>query len=124
MLALHPGVRVFVARGPTDMRKGFDGLSALVCDLVEQDPQSGHLFVFSNRARNRIKILMWDGGGYLLLYKRIDQGRFHVYDRLSDTDNSYEMTAADLTLLLEGIDLRGAKRRTRRAAVMKPLQAT
>jgi len=106
------------------MRKGFDGLSGLVCDLVKQDPQSGHLFVFCNRARNRMKILMWDGGGYMLLYKRIEQGQFHVYDRLSDEENSYEMSAADLTLLLEGIDLRGAKRRTRRDAIMKPLQAT
>ena len=124
MLALHPGIRVFVAKGPTDMRKGFDGLCGLVCDLIEQDPQSGHLFVFCNRSRNRLKILMWDGSGYMLLYKRIDQGSFHLYDKLSGSTGSYEMSPADLTLLLEGIDLRGAKRRPTRAQVMKHLQTT
>ncbi len=124
MLAMHPGVRVFVARGPTDMRKGFDGLTGLVCELVKEDPQSGHLFVFCNRAKNRVKILMWDGGGYMLLYKRIEHGQFHFYDRLSESEGSYEMTAADLTLLLEGIDLRDANRRPRRAEVLKRLQPT
>jgi len=111
MLSLPPTVRIFVAREPADLRKGFDGLAGLVTDLVDEDPQSGHLFAFFNRRRNRVKILLWDGSGYWLLYKRIEHGRFRVYDRVSRNKGSFELTASDLWLLLEGIDLRGARRR-------------
>ncbi|MCB9913070.1 MAG: IS66 family insertion sequence element accessory protein TnpB [Planctomycetes bacterium] len=121
MLALHPGMRVFAAREPTDMRKGFDGLCGLVCGVIDQDPQSGHLFVFCNRSRNRVKILMWDGSGYLLLYKRIDHGRFHLYDKYSEATGCFELNPTDLTLILEGIDLRGAKRRPKREEVLSRL---
>lgn len=110
MLSLPPSVRVFVARGATDMRKSFDTLAALVCDVVAEDPQSGHLFVFLNRQRNRVKILWWDRSGYYLLAKRLEHGQFHLYDRAGQ-GGGYEVTATDLALLLEGIDLRGAKRR-------------
>ena len=111
MLSLPPSVRVFVARGATDMRKSFDTLSALVCDVIDEDPQSGHLFVFVNRRRDRVKILWWDRSGYCLLAKRLEHGQFRVYDRASGSETSYEMTASDLGLLLEGIDLRGSRRR-------------
>ena len=111
MLSLPPSVRVFAARGPTDMRKSFDTLAAVVCDVVDEDPQSGHLFVFVNRRRNRMKILWWDRSGYCLLAKRLEQGQFRIYDQASGGAGGYEMTASDLTLLLEGIDLRGARRR-------------
>ena len=110
MLSLPPSVRIFVARGATDMRKSFDTLAALVCDVVAQDPQSGHLFVFMNRRRNRVKILWWDRSGYCLLAKRLEHGQFHLYDRAGG-DGGYEVSASDLALLLEGIDLRRAKRR-------------
>jgi transposase len=111
MLSLPPSVRIFVARGATDMRKSFDTLAALVCDVVAEDPQSGHLFVFVNRRRDRVKILWWDRSGYCLLAKRLEHGQFHIYDRPSESAGAYEMSASDLSLLLEGIDLRGAKRR-------------
>jgi len=111
MLSLPPSVRVFVARGVTDLRKSFDTLAALVCETIEHDPQSGHLFVFLNRRRDRVKILWWDRSGYVLLAKRLEHGRFHVYDRASGTAGGFEMSAGELTLLLEGIDLRGSKRR-------------
>lgn len=111
MLSLPPSVRVFAARGPTDMRKSFDTLAALVCDVVDEDPQSGHLFVFVNRRRNRLKILWWDRSGYCLLAKRLEHGQFRIYDQASDKEGGFEMKASDLSLLLEGIDLRGAKRR-------------
>lgn len=111
MLSLPPSVRIFVARGVTDMRKSFDTLSALVCEVIEEDPQSGHLFVFVNRRKDRVKILWWDRSGYCLLAKRLEHGQFHIYDRASAHDGRYEMSASDLALLLEGIDLRGAKRR-------------
>ena len=111
MLSLPPSVRVFAARGPTDMRKSFDTLAAVVCDVVEEDPQSGHLFVFVNRRRNRMKILWWDRSGYCLLAKRLEHGQFRVYDQAGDRAGAFEMTSSDLALLLEGIDLRGARRR-------------
>jgi transposase len=111
MLSLPPSVRVFVARGATDMRKSFDSLAALVCDVIAEDPQSGHLFVFVNRRRNRVKILWWDRSGYCLLAKRLEHGQFHVYDLVDGGSGGFELTASDLALLLEGIDLRGARRR-------------
>ena len=92
------------------MRKSFDTLAALVCDVVAEDPQSGHLFVFINRRRNRVKILWWDRSGYCLLAKRLEHGQFHLYDRVGD-GGGYEVSSSELALLLEGIDLRGAKRR-------------
>ena len=73
MLSLPPSVRIFVARGATDMRKSFDTLASLVCDVIDEDPQSGHLFVFVNGRRNRVKILWWDRFGYCLLAKRQNQ---------------------------------------------------
>lgn len=111
MLSWPSSVRIFVARGVTDMRKSFDTLAALVCDVIDEDPQSGHLFVFVNRRKDRVKILWWDRSGYCLLAKRLEQGQFRIYDRASEKDGRYEVPMADLTLLLEGIDLRGAKRR-------------
>ena len=111
MLSLPSSVRIFIARGVTDMRKSFDTLAALVCDVIDEDPQSGHLFVFVNRRRDRVKILWWDRSGYCLLAKRLEHGQFRVYDRASGSAGSFEIAVSDLTLLLEGIDLRGARRR-------------
>ena len=111
MLSLPPSVRIFVARGVTDMRKSFDTLAALVCEVVNEDPQSGHLFVFFNRRRDRAKILWWDRFGYCLLAKRLEHGTFRAYDQARGHRGSFEITASDLLLLLDGIDLRGARRR-------------
>ena len=111
MLSLPPSVRVFVARGATDMRKSFDTLAALVIDVVDEDPQSGHLFLFVNRRRDRAKILWWDHSGYCLLAKRLEHGQFRVFDHASPSPGAFEVTASELALLLDGIDLRGARRR-------------
>lgn len=111
MLSLPPSVRLFIARGATDMRKSFDTLAALVIDLIDEDPQSGHLFLFVNRRRDRLKVLWWDRSGYCLLAKRLEQGQFHVFDRADGTPGAFEMSASDLALILDGIDLRGSKRR-------------
>ncbi|MEM6944550.1 MAG: IS66 family insertion sequence element accessory protein TnpB [Pseudomonadota bacterium] len=106
-----PQVRVFVAREPVDMRKGFDGLCGVVIDAIDEDPQSGHLFLFFNRRRDRMKALIWESSGLWLLYKRLEHGRFQIFDRASANDGHFEMTTTDLALLLDGIDLRGARRR-------------
>ncbi len=106
-----PSVRIFVGREPVDMRKGFDGLSGVVIDIVDEDPQSGHLFVFFNKRRNRMKALVWDGSGYWVLYKRIEHGRFQVFDRMTENAGAFELTSTDLALMLDGIDLRGSRRR-------------
>ncbi len=119
MLSLPPSVRLFVARGVTDMRKSFDTLAALVIEVIEQDPQSGHLFLFVNRRRNRLKVLWWDRSGYCLLAKRLEHGKFRVFDRADGNAGSFEMSASELALILDGIDLRGAKRRLSHDAVMR-----
>lgn len=106
-----PSVRIFIARESIDMRKGIDGLAGLVIDVIEQDPQSGHLFVFFNKQRNRVKSLVWDGSGYWMLVKRLEHGRFAIFDRMGPSRTSFELTNTDLALLLDGIDLRGARRR-------------
>ena len=120
MLSLPPSVRIFVARGATDMRKSFDALAALVCDVIAEDPQSGHLFVFLNRRRNRVKVLWWDRSGYWLLAKRLEQGQFHVYDRAEGKPESFELSSSELALVLEGIDLRGARRRPAHDELTRP----
>ena len=111
MLSLPPSVRIFVARKPLDMRRSFDGLSATVINVIDEDPQSGHVFVFFNKARTHVKCLVWDRSGYWIFYKRLEHGRFRVFDQSLGTPGAFELHAHELALLLEGIDLRGAKRR-------------
>ena len=76
MIAIPAGVRVYLAMGPTDMRKGFNGLSVLAQDTLKQDPFSGHLFVFRGKQGDLIKVLYWDGQGFCLFAKRLERGRF------------------------------------------------
>jgi transposase len=113
MLSFPPSslVRVFIGREPIDMRKGIDGLVGLVINRVQEDPQSGHLFVFFNRGRNRMKALIWDRSGYWMLVKRLEHGRYQVFDRVSAARGTFEVSSTELALLLDGIDLRGARRR-------------
>jgi len=110
MLTLPPTVRVFVYLGPADMRRGFDRLAAMVREIIHQDPLSGHLFVFVNRRRDRAKILLWDRTGYWLLYKRLEEGTLVLPD---GSEPSVEITSAELSLILEGIDLSKTQRRKR-----------
>ena len=112
LLNLPPAVRIYVATSPTDMRKSFDGLSAAVSHVLEQDPFAGHLFVFFNRGADRVKVLWWDGDGFALFAKRLERGRFRVFAEPPATSTrAVEMPAGELALILQGIDLRGAKRR-------------
>ena len=98
MLTLPSAVRIFVARGSTDLRRSFDRLSGQVQEVLRQDPLSGHLFVFFNRRRDRVKLLVWERGGFWLLYKRLEAGTFAATER-------DELSARELYLLLEGIEV-------------------
>lgn len=111
MLTLPPSVRILVARRPLDMRRSFDGLSAAVIDVIGEDPQSGHVFVFFNKAKTHVKLLVWDRSGYWIHYKRLEHGRFRVFDQAVGARGAFELRAHELMLLLEGIELRGSKRR-------------
>ena len=102
-MVLPAGTKVWLACGVTDMRKGFDGLAALVQLSLHEDPFSGQLFVFRGRRGDRIKILWWDGDGLCLFAKRLERGRF-VWPRA--TDGTVHLTQAQLSMLLEGIDWR------------------
>ncbi len=117
MLSFPGSVRIFLAVEPVDMRKSFDGLSASVIDVVDHDPQSGPLFLFINKRRSLMKALDRESSGYWVLAKRLDQGRFQIFDRVSEHDARFEISIGELALLLDGIDLRGASRRQARAEV-------
>jgi transposase len=120
MLTLPPSTRVFVATRPADMRRSFDGLLALVRDFLgHADPLSGHLFVFRTKSGDRLKVIWWDRDGLAIFYKRLEEGRFHFPAAAGDAVD-VEMTAADLQLLLQGIDpqtVPRSKRYRRPAAV-------
>jgi transposase len=115
MLTISRTTRVFLATRPTDMRKGFDGLAALVEHVIREDPFSGHLFVFRNQRRDRLKLLWWDRDGWALFYKRLERGGYEFpTDRTTGNDSPRcEIRADELALLLEGIDLQSVKRRPR-----------
>ena len=107
MIGLPAGTRVWLAAGATDMRKGFDGLSMVVQSVLRHDPFSGHVFVFRGRRGDLIKVLWWSGDGLCLFTKRLERGRFvWPYAR----DGLVHLTAAQLSMLLEGIDWRAPKR--------------
>ena len=113
MLTLPPSVHVYVAAEPTDMRKSFDGLSAIVAERFRANPLCGHLFVFRNRRGDQVRILFWDRTGYCILAKKLARGRFHLARQPPDGATHIEVEAAELALMLEGIDLSEATRRKR-----------
>ena len=103
MIPIPTGVRVWLATGHTDMRKGFDGLALLVQETLRRDPHGGHLFVFRGRRGDLIKVLWYDGQGLCLFSKRMDRGRF-LWP--SPADGTVSISTAQLSYLLEGIDWR------------------
>jgi transposase len=113
VLSLPPSVRLFVATQPVDGRKGADSLMVIVRDVFRHDPLSGHLFVFFSMRRDRVRIVYWDRNGFAMWTKRLEHRRF----RLSFADRGKldvtAIEAAELALILEGIELEGAKRRPR-----------
>jgi transposase len=123
MFTLPPALRIYLATTPTDLRKGFDGLSAAVMQIIGEDPTSGHLFVFRNRRSDQIRILFWDRTGYCSYAKRLAQGRFYLPITASPNARHAEVDAAELGLLLEGIDLSDAQRRKRFRLVQRTNKA-
>jgi len=111
VLTLPPGARVFVATGRVDGRKGIDGLSALVRSQFAEDPLSGTMFVFFSRRADRVRVLYWDRDGYVLVTKRLEKGFYRL--PWSAEQGRVVIEAAELLLVLEGIELRGASRRAR-----------
>jgi transposase len=111
MLTLPPGVRVFVATGRVDGRKGIDGLSALVRSQWAEDPLSGSMYVFFSRRADRVRVLYFDRDGYVLITKRLEKGTYRL--PWSAEQGRVVTEAAELLLVLEGIDLRGSARRAR-----------
>jgi transposase len=118
MFGLSAAIRVYLASQPADMRKSFDGLAALASGLA-LDPLSGHLFVFVNKRRDRVKILYWDRDGLAVWAKRLECGTFRLP---AATSGRVEMTTAELAALLAGIDLNTARRRVRYSRPAPSLQ--
>lgn len=101
--------KIYLCTSPTDMRRGFDTLAAMVKDFLGHDPLSGHLFLFLSRAKDRLKLLYWDADGFALWYKRLEEGTFRL-PPVSSREVSVELKASELAMMLEGIDLRSIKR--------------
>ena len=113
MLTLPPSVRIFAAVEPVDARKSFDGLAAVVRDSLGGDPMTGHMFFFLNRRGDMAQILFWDRTGFVVMRKRLEAGTFRLVRNGDGSKSSVEIDAAELGLMLEGIDLGTVKRRKR-----------
>ena len=112
MFALTAQQQYFLFRQATDMRKGFNGLSGLVRNELDQDPLSGDVFIFVNRRRNRMKLLVWESSGFVLYYKQLEQGTFEIPEPKAG-ELSCAITWHDLVLILEGVVLSSIKRKKR-----------
>jgi transposase len=110
MFGLGPATRVYLAAGATDMRKGFEGLYGMARDRLACDPLSGHVFVFANARRNRLKLLFWDGSGLWVCAKRLERGRFR-WPEAAAGQVKVTLGQEELALLLGGIDLTQTRRR-------------
>jgi len=112
MLGFASPKRFHFYRHATDMRKSFDGLAGLVINVLDRDPLCGDVFIFLNKRRNRLKLLLWETGGFVIYYKRLEKGTFEI-PSISPADNSVEMTTDELVMLIAGIELNSIKRRPR-----------
>jgi transposase len=112
MLSLSPSIQVFMAIEPVDLRKGFDGLSAAVQTVFGRNVLDGHLFLFLNRRRDRIKILWWDRDGLAVFYKRLERGTYEVPRHAPDSKR-LQLDTTQLSLLLNGVQLNSVKHRPR-----------
>ncbi|MDY0078882.1 MAG: IS66 family insertion sequence element accessory protein TnpB [Bacteroidales bacterium] len=105
--------RYFLYLEPTDMRKSFDGLCGLVSNKLGQNPMSGDLFIFVNKPRNRIKLLRWEPGGFVLFYKRLEKGTFHLPKQAIANSKNQLLDYSQLVMIINGISLEKAKKHSR-----------
>src|ERR1700681_4917909 len=110
MFGLGLATKIYIAIEAVDMRKGFEGLHGLVRDQLGQDPLSGHLFLFTNRTRTRLKALVWDGSGLWVCAKRLEKGRFH-WPAAEKEARSVTMRAEELAMLVNGLDFKQTQAR-------------
>jgi transposase len=110
VFGIGPATRIYLALGATDMRKGFEGLYGLVRDRLQLEPLSGHVFLFCNKARNRTKVLFWDGSGLWICAKRLEKGRFS-WPSESDQQTRVILSHEELALLLGGIEVGRTQRK-------------
>jgi transposase len=122
MFGVGPATRIYLAAGATDMRKGFEGLYGLVRDRLLCEPLSGHIFIFSNAQRNRLKLLFWDGSGLWVCAKRLEKGRFR-WPEAAGGRASIVLSHEELALLVGGIDLRETRRRWHRVVQAATLES-
>jgi transposase len=124
MFGFGPATRIYIASGATDMRKNFNGLYGLVRDRLNCDPKSGHVFIFTNARRNRLKLLVYDGSGLWVCAKKLDGGRF-PWPEADSTVKKIVLNHEELALLLGGIDLKRTERRKwyRKPAVEEPIES-
>ncbi len=104
MILLPRSVKIYVALEPASLRKSFEGLSNAVRCELGYDPLSGHVFLFLNRRRNQVKMLLWTRGGFTIVHKRLERGRFSFTERVSAASASLELDAHELSMLLEGLE--------------------
>jgi len=109
MLSFPLQRRIWVSRDPVDFRKAFDGLCGIVHGAFGRDPYSGEVFVFFNRRRDRVKLLVWDDNGFWLFYKRLERGTFEPIASISATDTVVSVERRTLLMLLEGIDTKRSR---------------
>ena len=105
--------RYFLYQQPTDMRKSFDGLCGLVSNKLGQNPTSGDLFIFVNKPRNRIKLLRWETGGFVLFYKRLEQGTFHLPKPQDAKAGKLTIDYSELVMIINGISLEKTRKNKR-----------
>lgn len=111
MIGLTARHRFYLFHGPADMRKGFDGLSGLVRSSLGRDPSDGSVYLFMNRRRDRLKMLVWEQGGFMLYYKRLEQGTFELPH--ASASQAIELSWETLIMMISGIKLAGVKRKKR-----------
>ena len=109
MLFLPRAVKVYVATAPCNLRRSFDGLSNEVRAVLAMDPLNGHVFVFLNRRKTQVKLLLWTRGGFTIVTKRLERGTFTFPGRVTSEAASVEVDVHELSMLLEGIDVRTAR---------------
>ncbi len=105
MILLPRSVQIYVALAPASLRKSFEGLTNAVRCELGRDPLSGHVFLFLNRRRNQVKMLVWTRGGFTIVHKRLERGRFSFPERVTATAASVEIDGRELSMLLEGLEV-------------------